>query len=149
LGERRTAHPQPQTDANRDLPLKNRRFLAFVVLLSLLIAACGSPGRSPASPATTLPASDASPSYEALVKGEFVNPSIPRITAEDLKQRLDRGDKLILIDTRADWKFEMGHLPGAINIHYAIDSPYPGAEEAMDKELSALPNDVLKVLYCN
>jgi len=122
------------------------------LLMSLLAAACGSPGRTPASALTTVPAEPAaeeSPSYEALVKGGFTDPSVPRITSADLKLRLDRGEKTILIDTRADWKFEMGHLPGSINIHYAINSPSPGAEEAMDKELSALPNDVLKVLYCN
>ena len=120
--------------------------------MSLLAAACGSPGRTPASALTTVPAEPAaeeSPSYEALVKGGFTDPSVPRITSADLKLRLDRGEKTILIDTRADWKFEMGHLPGSINIHYAINSPNPGAEEAMDKELLALPNDVLKVLYCN
>jgi rhodanese-related sulfurtransferase len=84
-----------------------------------------------------------------LVKNGFVDAAIPRITAEELKLRLDRGEKTILIDTRADWKFEMGHLPEATNIHYAIDSPFPGEEEAMDRELAALPDDALKVLYCN
>jgi hypothetical protein len=124
----------------------------LIFLMSLVVTACGPSGRSPASLTTTLPAEPTSaepPSYEALVKGGFTDPSVPRITSEDLKLRLDRGEKTILIDTRADWKVEMGHLPGSINIHYASDSPYPGAEEAMDKELSALPNDVLKVLYCN
>jgi hypothetical protein len=122
------------------------------LLMSLLAAACGPPGRSPASALTTAPAEPTaaeSPSYEALVKGGFTYPAVPRITSEELKLRLDRGEKIILIDTRADWKVEMGHLPGSINIHYAIDSPDPGAEEEMNKELSALPNDVLKVLYCN
>ena len=37
----------------------------------------------------------------------------------------------------------------AINITYAVDSPYPDAEDAMDRELAALPNDALKVLYCD
>ena len=133
--------------------MKKAAAIAVLTLLaSLLAAACGSSGRSPASAFTTAPAEPAaaeSPSYEELVKGGFTDPSVPRITSEDLKLRLDRGEKTILIDTRADWKVEMGHLPGSINIHYAINSPIPGAEEAMDKELSALPNDVLKVLYCN
>ncbi len=122
------------------------------LLMSLLAAACGSPGRSPASALTAAPAglaAEESPSYETLVKGGFTDPSVPRITSEDLKQRLDRGEKIILIDTRKDSWFEEGHLPGSMNIHYAINSPVPGAEEAMDKELLALPKDVLKVLYCN
>jgi hypothetical protein len=43
----------------------------------------------------------------------------------------------------------MGHLAGAINITYSINSPYPGAEEEMDRELARLPNDALKVFYCD
>ncbi len=66
-----------------------------------------------------------------------------------MKQRLDRGDKLILIDNRTAYKFKMGHLPGAINITNAVDSPCPDAEATMEKELAALPDDTLKILYCD
>ena len=124
----------------------------FVLLASLVATGCASPSTTSPVTASTAPSSTTefeAPSYEALVKGGFTDPSVPRITSEDLKKRLDTGDKIILIDTRKDSWFEEGHLAGSINIHYAINSPIPGAEEAMDKELSALPNDVLKVLYCN
>lgn len=122
---------------------------ALLSLTGLFAMACRSPGPSSASPVTTLPASAESPSYEVLVKGEFVDPSIPRITAEDLKQRLDRADKFILIDNRTEYKFKMGHLPGAVNITNAVDSPYPDAEATMEKQLAALPDDTLKILYCD
>ncbi len=124
----------------------------FVLLASLVATGCASPSTTSPVTASTAPFSTTefeAPSYEALVKGGFTDPSVPRITSEDLKQKLDRGEKTILIDTRKDSWFEEGHLAGSINIHYAINSPIPGAEEAMDKELLALPNDVLKVLYCN
>ena len=130
--------------------------VALLFLVSLPVTGCGNANGAPASTITTETIKPAIPepdlSYDALLKGGFVDPAIPRITAEDLKFRLDKGEGIIIIDTRSDrlygW-YEMGHLPGAINIHYAIDSAIPGAEEKMDRELEALPNEVLKVLYCN
>lgn len=39
---------------------------------------------------------------------------IPRVTAEDLKAQLDRGDALILVDVRKESVYARGHIPGAI-----------------------------------
>jgi len=39
---------------------------------------------------------------------------IPRLTAEDLKARLDRGDALILVDVRKESVYARGHIPGAV-----------------------------------
>ena len=89
------------------------------------------------------------PPQEVLAKDGFVDPAIPRITAEELKLRLDKRQPIIVIDNRREAKFQMGHLRGAINIPYAIESLYAGAEDAMDRELAALPHDALKVLYCD
>ncbi|MCI0484433.1 MAG: rhodanese-like domain-containing protein [candidate division NC10 bacterium] len=38
---------------------------------------------------------------------------IPRLTVEDLKARLDRGDALILVDVRKESVYARGHIPGA------------------------------------
>lgn len=124
--------------------------MVFLVVL-LAAAACVSPGRSTTTRITSPPPTTGfeAPSYEALVKGEYINPSIPRITAEDLELRIDRGDKIFLIDTRTASKYSLGHLRGAINITDAVDSPFPDAEAAMEAELAAVPDDVLKVLYCD
>ena len=126
---------------------------ALMLLASLLVTACGNANGAPAS-AIPVPTSgdtlaESNPSYGALVRDGFFDPSIPRITAEDLKRQLDSGREMIIIDNRRDSKFRWGHVPGAINITYAVDSPYPGEEEAMDRELAALPNDALKILYCD
>ncbi len=119
--------------------------------MGLLATACVPPGRSTTLPVTTPNPTTGSeaPSYEALVKGQFVNPSIPRITAEDLKLRIDRGDQIVLIDTRTASKFGLGHLRGAVNIADAVDSPFPDAESAMQAKLASLPAEGLKVLYCD
>ncbi len=38
------------------------------------------------------------------------------IDREELKEKLDRGDELVLIDVLAPEEYARGHLPGAINI---------------------------------
>jgi hypothetical protein len=124
----------------------------LLFLLSLMVTACGPSAPSPASfvPSTAgLSSSNSSPTYDDLVKGEFVYPWIPRISAEDLKLEMDRGEKLILIDNRTEYKFKAGHLAGASNISFAIRSPFPGAEEDMDRKLARLPKNTLKILYCD
>jgi len=57
----------------------------------------------------------------------------PRITREELKQRIDSGAALIIIDARLKYPYEHStvKLPGAIRVPpYAIDSvPIPGGGE--------------------
>ncbi|MEM6998878.1 MAG: rhodanese-like domain-containing protein [Pseudomonadota bacterium] len=38
------------------------------------------------------------------------------ITAPELKQKLDAGEKLILLDVREAWEYETCHINGSINI---------------------------------
>jgi rhodanese-related sulfurtransferase len=45
-----------------------------------------------------------------------VQVSLPEITAEELLQKLDRGDRLVLIDALAPMVYAHSHLPGAINM---------------------------------
>ena len=61
---------------------------------------------------------------------------VPRITKEDLKQRLDSGAPLVLIDARLKYPYEHStvKLPGAIRV--AGDSPTP-----------SLPRDSEIVVY--
>jgi len=41
---------------------------------------------------------------------------IRQCTVDDVKQRLDRGEKFHLVDVREESEFAAGHLPGAIHI---------------------------------
>ena len=38
--------------------------------------------------------------------------SVPEIQAEDLKQRLDKGDKLFLLDVRDEYEYEISNIGG-------------------------------------
>ena len=120
-------------------------------LMSGFLAACGNVNfpqtSSPSASTAERPVVEQGPSYETLVQGDFADPSIPRIAAENLMSLMDRGEKTIIIDNRNEYKFKQGHLAGAIHIEDAIG--VPGLQEAMDKQLRALPDDALKVLYCD
>ena len=73
----------------------------------------------------------------------IVNDTRSRIretTVDEVKKRMDRGDKFALIDVREDREFDADHLPGAVHlgkgiIERDIEAKYPG----LNTEL---------VLYC-
>ena len=81
----------------------------------------------------------------ALAKEEVVLPNIPRISAEDLKQMIEKGEDLVSIDTRDGGSYDAGHIKGAINIYYNPTAD-PTERQMM---LIALPMDKLLVTYCD
>src|SRR5208282_1224674 len=61
-------------------------------------------------------------------------------TVDEVKARLDRGDKFVLVDVREDREFDADHLPGAVHlgkgiIERDIEGKYPDLETPL-------------VLYC-
>ena len=67
-----------------------------------------------------------------------------RITCEELKQMLDRGEKVVIIDTRGNSEYHAGHIRKAVNIYYnAVGDP-----QERELTLSVLPGDTLLVPYC-
>jgi rhodanese-related sulfurtransferase len=74
-----------------------------------------------------------------------VLPNLPRITAEELKQMIDKGSPVVTVDVRDGGSYEAGHIKGAVNIYY--DS----TADPMDRQmmLMALPMDKLIVTYCD
>ena len=79
--------------------------LGSMVIISLL-AACGSAGEN-ASTASDSPAE---------------NSEVPRITAEELKKRLDDGEDILVIDTRiGSRRYDLQHIPGAIKKPRSLD----------------------------
>lgn len=60
-----------------------------------------------------------------------------RLTAEELRRRLD-ADEAILLDVRPAEEYAAGHLPGACSIPW----------EEIEERLAELPDDKLIVAYC-
>ena len=81
----------------------------------------------------------------ALAKEEVVLPHIPRITVEELRQMVDKGEDIVVIDTRDSGSYDAGHIKGAINIYF--DPTADPTERQM--MLMALPMDKLVVTYCD
>jgi rhodanese-related sulfurtransferase len=48
--------------------------------------------------------------------------SINRISREELKEKLDRGDKFKLVNALGEWAFNAKHIPGSINISNIQDA---------------------------
>jgi rhodanese-related sulfurtransferase len=69
----------------------------------------------------------------------------PRISCEELKQLIDRGEKVVIIDTRDSTSYEAEHITGAVNIYYDPS----GNSMERDLMLSGLPADSLLVPYCD
>ncbi len=54
---------------------------------------------------------------------DIVNDAKSRVrecTVDDVKKRLDRGEKLTIVDTREESEFAKDHLPGAIHLGKGI-----------------------------
>lgn len=63
---------------------------------------------------------------------------VPRISVEELKERLDNGEEIVVVDTRSTTEYDIKHIPGAISMpSINIESP-----------LDELPLDQEIVLYC-
>jgi predicted sulfurtransferase len=72
------------------------------------------------------------PSPPATVESEYSN--VPRISLEELKEKLDAGADLVVVDVRSKEEFDQGHIPGAVSIPYAeIEARY--RELPRDKEI--------------
>ena len=78
-------------------------------------------------------------------KDDVVFPNIPRISAEDLKQMIEKQATFVTVDVRDSGSYDAGHIKGAVNIYYD-----PTADP-MDRQmmLMALPMDKLIVTYCD
>jgi len=66
------------------------------------------------------------------------NSEVPRISAQELKARLDRGETIVIVDTRSAAEYEFKHIAGAISVpSLAVETPLD--ETPLDQEI---------VLYC-
>ncbi len=80
---------------------KNIIHYALYAFLGLLLSACGSSNKHYEN-------------VDQLVAS--VAPNVTEITVEDLHQKLDNGDIIVLIDVRELNEFNPGYIPGAVNI---------------------------------
>lgn len=65
---------------------------------------------------------------------------LERITVDEVRARMDKGESVLFIDTRnvQDWGNSDVKLPGALRIHFS----------ELEQYLHELPHDRLIVTYC-
>jgi len=80
------------------------------------------------------------PSVEELAAQGFFMPELKRVTCEQLKQMIDSGEPLVVVDNRAGPTYNIGHIPQSINI------PYQSIDE-IQASLLALPKDRPLIFY--
>ena len=108
--------------------------MGSIVIASLLIA-CGS-NAEPAAPTEAATAIPQPPTAEP-PQSDPLEPAtagdIPRITPQELKDRIDSGDEILIIDTRGEAVYDVRHLPGAVLAPDSYDD---------------VPHDQEIILYC-
>lgn len=110
-----------------------------MVIASLLIA-CGAsevPAAATAAHTSTPESSTATP-LPAESQGPTTASEVPRISAEELKERIDNGEEIVVADTRGKASYDTKHIAGAI-----ADSAV-----SADSPLYDLPLDQEIVFYC-
>jgi rhodanese-related sulfurtransferase len=66
--------------------------------------------------------------------------SVPTISRDELKQKIDRGDRFTLVETLPEFMYRQRHLPGALNLP---------PNEVQQRAASVLPDKNAEiVVYC-
>lgn len=71
---------------------------------------------------------------EAVSPGAGESFHIIEITPQELKARLDNGDDLVVVDMRQPFEYQVGHIPGAINMFIQY-IPMRAQELPKDKDI--------------
>jgi hydroxyacylglutathione hydrolase len=64
--------------------------------------------------------------------------SLPLLSAHQLKSMLDRGEELLILDTRGQEEWESGHIKGALHIYVGH----------LEQRLAEVPRDKPVAVYC-
>lgn len=94
---------------------------------------------TPVSTATQAPTATSAPETTATeTHSPATSSEVPRISARDLKSRLDNGEAILVVDARAATAFESRHIAGAISVPLSV----------VDSHLDEFPRDQEIVFYC-
>ena len=107
---------------------KNKKWLFAVIAAGVLTAALSACGQEKTG-------QDTKAAQEDTVKAEY-----KKITAEEAKERMDKDDKVVILDVRTEEEYQEGHVPGAIVIPNETISSEPL------EELPDIDQEIL--VYC-
>lgn len=120
--------------------LKTITLVLGLIVVTAVITSCGTSAETP-TPAA-VPTFTPEPSTATPLTSESQVPTnvsqVPRITAQELKERLDNGEAIVIADSRSANSFESRHIAGAISV----------PETEVESHLDELPLDQEIVFYC-
>jgi rhodanese-related sulfurtransferase len=73
--------------------------------------------------------------------GGSTHKEIPRITVEELKQEMDRGADIVVLDAQPKTTYDKGHIKGALS--------FPWAAKLTHWDVRQLPRDKMIIIYCD
>jgi rhodanese-related sulfurtransferase len=99
----------------------------------------------PAISARPIAKSSQNSSASASAKDKLPFPDVPRITAQEVEERIKDKQDVVIVDTDDSVTYGAEHIKGAVNIYF--DPTQDVTND--DQTLQALPGDKLVVFYCN
>jgi adenylyltransferase/sulfurtransferase len=111
---------------------------------------CGMPAHDHVPAAHAAAAQPVSVNGSTAVNG---NPLVPQITARELKQRIDAGDDLYIVDVRNPEEWEIASLEGTVKIpkpqiELAAQEIAAGRLQEADSVLAHIPRDREVIVHC-
>ena len=94
-----------------------------LILVASLLISCGVSSVSVAP--TAAPTATPEPPTPTPTEGQRpkLQSDVPRISPEELKDRLDKGEAILVVDARSTSTFEFRHIAGAISVpDYEVES---------------------------
>lgn len=120
-----------------------RPILLGLFAITIVLAACnGGSATTSIDTTTATTETPGPPSPEELAAQGFLLPELPRVTCEQLKQMIDNGEPLVVVDTRLEFFFNIRHIPQSVNITYEANNDNPD-------RLLTLPKDRPIIFYCD
>lgn len=131
--------------------------LVLVVLLGTTCAPAATPPGTPLPPSTQPPSPTAAeatattatpceelatPTAEDVGTAALSAEDVPRIGLEELKQLMDSGADITILDNRPRESYEMGHIKGAISLPWSW-------EGLTEDDLALVPSGTPIVTYCD
>src|SRR5438067_8077593 len=102
------------------------------------LAACGLASAKPQAAGGSIMASKHSPRFLALV--EDAKKHIRETNVDEVKARLDKGEKPLIVDVREESEFARDHLPGAVHLGKGV------IERDVEQKVPDVKTEI--ILYC-
>jgi hypothetical protein len=102
---------------------KTGYWLAILILLTLvsisLFACSSNSAQPPSSVPITIPPSptgSSNTSTSSTPKAKVSPDDAPRISIDELKQKIDNGTKMLIVDVRSKEEFNVDHISGSVSV---------------------------------